>query len=493
MQYPSLAQATPVASSEPSSCVKVGLRRTYEQTDCPMCFDVMSPADLDHPIQCPRECGYNFCVGCIEGLIKSSKDDYMEASDGNYHVKVFLKCPQCRSNLVSTIRDTLILRKVDILNGRVESNARLTTSELRLRTVLYDEEVQHALAEARSMEDVFFGRSRDHEENSSNIKDGPNERNSFHTGSYEEDDIKGRMHVDPTLFNGLEYAMTAMEKLIVTQFMTSGDISKLANAAEILQGIATRVVTGISKPQSAFSKPQNSSIYNLIEESKTAKRRALASPRCSSTKNQNKWDGIKIRNAQYKSFKEEDRFLKLSPLPARMPKFVEINVRDDNFTQSFLPLCMPVGFSFPLEFCDETWDGRSVVDAFSDLSITTSVDTAPVVNQKKPMTTVVFDLLDQVGHGFTDSMDTEHHRVLVSSVNSIAGRQGVMKGDVITHINGKEFKGTSQDLEEQIQASVDKNGSFTLVLNADRSVAEALKKRAPERLLLLNRRCFLFL
>jgi hypothetical protein len=414
----------------------------------------------------------------------------MEASDGNYHVKVFLKCPQCRSNLVTTIRDTLILRKVDILNGRVESNASLTASELRLQTVLHDEEVQHALAEAQRMEDVFFGRSQ--EENSSNIKDGPNGRNSFHTGPYKAGEIKEIKHIDPTLFQGLECAMTEMEKLIVTQFMTSGDTSKLAHAAEILQGIATRVVTGISKPQSAFSKPKNNSMYNLIEESKTAKLRELASPRCSHTKNGNKWDGIKIRNAQYKTFKEEDRFLKLHPLPARMPKFVEINARDDSFTQSFLPLCMSVELSLPLKFCDDTWDGGSIVDVFSDISITTSVDKAPVVNKKEPKKTVIFDLLDEVGQGHTDSMDTERHRVLVSSVNPIAGRQGVMKGDVVTHINGKEFKGTSQDLEEQIHSSVDKNGSFTLVLNADTSVAEALKKRAPDRYLVLNRRYFSF-
>jgi hypothetical protein len=299
-------------------------------------------------------------------------------------------------------------------------------------------------------------------------------------------------HIDPTLFQGLDCAMTEMEKLIVTQLMTSGDTSKLATAAEILQGIATRVVTGFSKPQSAFSKPKNNSMYNLIKESKTAKLKELASPRCSHTKNGNKWDGIKIRNAQYKTFKEEDRFLKLHPLPARMPKFIEINVRDDSCTQSFMPLCMPVEMSSPLEFCDDTLDVGSVVDAFSDISFTATVDTAPAVNKKEPKKIASFGVLDEVSQGYTGSMKTEHHRVLVSSVNPIAGRQGVMKGDVVTHINGKEFKGTSQDLEERIQASVDKNGSFTLVLNADSSVAEALKKRAPKRFLLLNRRYFSF-
>jgi hypothetical protein len=450
----------------------------------------MSRADLDHPIQCLSQCGFNFCVACIEGLIKSSKDDYMEASDGNNHVKVFLNCPQCRSNLVSTIRDTLILRKVDTLAGHAESNVGMTASELRLMKVLHDEEVQYALSEAQRMEDAFFGRRQNPNEKSAQIKDDEvNVNKSFLASTYKKGDVNNREHIiDPTLFRGLECAMTEMEKLNVTQLMTSGDTSKLANAAEILQGIATRVMKNISKPESALSKPKISSIYNLIEESQTAKQKAS---KLSDTKNA-KWDEVKIRHAEYKAFEKEDRFLKLHPLPARMPLFVKVEARDDSLKQSFLPLCLPMDLSSPLEFCDDTWDGGSIADAFSEISITTGHDSSPVVNSTVTKKAVVSGLLIEIGQGCTDFMDAEHHRVLVSSVSPVAGRQGVVKGDVVTHINGREFKGTCQDLEDKIKDSVDKNGSFTLVLNADRSVAEALRNRAPKRFALLSRRFFSF-
>ena len=81
--------------------------KDLNDVDCPICMDTMTAADIEHPMQCKSEhCTYNFCMTCIESLITSSKDDYMEASDGNLHVKIFLHCPNCRSDLSLSIRDT---------------------------------------------------------------------------------------------------------------------------------------------------------------------------------------------------------------------------------------------------------------------------------------------------------------------------------------------------------------------------------------------------
>jgi hypothetical protein len=83
--------------------------------DCPICCDPMTELDMNHPIQCTSPyCKFNFCVHCIESLIRSSMDEYMEASDGSQQVKVFLQCPNCRCNVARSIKTTLLLRTADM-------------------------------------------------------------------------------------------------------------------------------------------------------------------------------------------------------------------------------------------------------------------------------------------------------------------------------------------------------------------------------------------
>mmetsp|Transcript_33317 Transcript_33317/g.80588 ORF Transcript_33317/g.80588 Transcript_33317/m.80588 type:complete len:513 (+) Transcript_33317:168-1706(+) len=82
--------------------------------ECAICLGTMSDNDWKHPLQCHTpQCRYNFCATCIYNLIKSSKDAYGEASDGSHQVKVHLQCPNCRDDLGSTLRRTLLLRVAD--------------------------------------------------------------------------------------------------------------------------------------------------------------------------------------------------------------------------------------------------------------------------------------------------------------------------------------------------------------------------------------------
>lgn len=91
-------------------------RRTLSHPqDCPICVGPMSEADMAHPLHCATpHCHFNFCAPCIQSIIKSSEDEYMEASDGSRQVKVFLQCPNCRDDLSKSIRHTLILRTADM-------------------------------------------------------------------------------------------------------------------------------------------------------------------------------------------------------------------------------------------------------------------------------------------------------------------------------------------------------------------------------------------
>lgn len=90
--------------------------------DCPICLEVMEVADLRHPLQC--HCGYNFCRSCLQSLISSSQDDYEMASDGSRRVKIFLHCPHCRSDLQTSVRDTLLLRRTDAAQAALQEEER---------------------------------------------------------------------------------------------------------------------------------------------------------------------------------------------------------------------------------------------------------------------------------------------------------------------------------------------------------------------------------
>ena len=441
-----------------------------QEPDCPICLDEMSPADLQHPLQCQHKCGYNFCLTCIESLITSSRDDYMEASDGNMHVKVFLHCPNCRSDLGSTIRDTVILRKAQMLElHSQESEIDLSEREQRLKLVINDKQVQEFITEARRREATFFGTKLEEElkENDEYASDdeigveadidvGVHKSFRYH----EKDSHKvQRRTIDPTLFQGLECIMTPEEQVVVTQLMTSGDPEKLSLAAETLHNITIRVQTGVVTPRTA--KDRRSSIFVLMDESKKANQKADVEKPATSQHSK-----VARHKAIEKEIREYNQFIKLHPLPVRMPKYVEFHLHDTD-SYSFLPFKRDTR---PLTFCNDVWDG-SVMDAYSKITISG----ANHVTQRKSENMGVLNVL-YGGGGKAELIDTEKERVLVASVRSEGGRQGVLKGDVVTHFNGEEFKGTADDLDAAILECAD--GTFSLILNAERSVAEALKRRA---------------
>ena len=171
--------------------------------------------------------------------------------------------------------------------------------------------------------------------------------------------------------------------------------------------------------------------------------------------------------------------MKLHPLPVRMPKYVEFNLHDKQ-SRSFLPFFLSSSNdnNFPLTFCDDVWDG-SVLDAFCKITVMGGGKKDIVVEKKICENVGVVNILEGAGDDAEDWIDTERNRVLVASVRSEAGRQGVLKGDVVTHFNGEEFEGTAEELNAAIEAHAERsNGVFTLVLNAEPSVAEALKRRS---------------
>ena len=183
---------------------------TTTTTTCPICLDPMSHGDALHPVLCSTpECHYNFCQNCLLALYDSSLDDYGMASDGNRHVKVRLACPNCRSDISSTIRDTMDRRESELSMALMDvPDGELSAGELRLK----------------------------HQDRLRRSAGGGNERGRQRR--------RRVLDVDPTLFGGLEIAMSESERRYVTGLMTSGDPDMLCTAATILSGVATLLRDG---------------------------------------------------------------------------------------------------------------------------------------------------------------------------------------------------------------------------------------------------------
>ena len=358
--------------------------------DCPICLDRMKCTDLGHPLQCKRHCGFNMCKTCIESLITSSKDDFQLASDGNMHVKVYLHCPNCRSDLSHSIRHTLLLRKVDELTSLKTSESEWTSSQVRLKKALHTTEVKKAIQHARIMEAEYFGFDEEDDDNmfffdddDDDDSDDDDDKSGLENYVGEEwgveADLCNGVHtsfrvprppapvireeairVDPTLFAGLDSFLTEDERKEVTELMTRGKPSLLVDAAEILYNALQKLSTpkpsslAAANRQTATDKrahirrrslTRRSSVFQLIADAKIAQGRRNKEEKKVSEAMQ-ALQNPRSRAAQHRQLEREMRiqaeFQKRFPLPVRMPKAVKLD------------LSLP----FDMELVDYTWGGE---------------------------------------------------------------------------------------------------------------------------------------
>lgn len=472
------------------------LLHTMVFEDCPICLDEMHFSDNEHPLQCGRHCGFNFCRNCIQSFISSSKDDYMEASDGSFQVKVWLHCPSCRSDLTYSIRDTLLLRKVDELKHLLEEgrdDVGLTEAQIRLKDALErSNDVQNAVADSRRREADYFGlpvleHMNEHDDDSdscpsfeewgveADLLTGVHE--SFHCPrspprkGEQYSNITGDQ-IDTTLFGGLDFFISAdCDRIDLTKLLISGDTGKLAEGAQILAEIAK----SIREPQADSEQREpvgphsrhryfvkRSSVFELIAEAKEAhldeekvKHGILPSNNRKQQYQLRKLSASKVREVKLEVKKMAEQ-QKLYPLPVRMPKYVELEKSTKN----------------QLAFVDDEWDG-TVIDAYSKLTIGFN----HIVSQRRAVHGGVRNILGDC----EVRVELPHQpRVLLASVTQEMGKQGATKGDVLTHVQGHDVRGkTVADIRKLLsQMEPGETGKLCLVLNAERSVAEALKRRA---------------
>mmetsp|Transcript_59083 Transcript_59083/g.125523 ORF Transcript_59083/g.125523 Transcript_59083/m.125523 type:complete len:423 (-) Transcript_59083:2208-3476(-) len=375
-----------------------------EEDDCPLCLEPLEPYDDSHPIQCPsRHCHFNCCIDCLEHLIKATKDDASEASDGNAF-RVFLHCPNCRSNLGPSIRDTILLRKVEKYSHKAED-----ASNLRFKHALeHDEDIAIALEGARHREDEFFERGDDEAQqldaDRENLLDGylggagkgsslsgswsfddeegveaslGGPHNSFifrHHSTRDLDKVRedeadeGNVEPDSTLLCGLDGFMTEQERRFVTAHLVSGDPARLAVATETIHYVSACARQGkrpgsrrrescrISRKASVTTGMLRS-IKEVIqegdearqsEEEKRAGQPAAVGATAAQLKaaRRDRCGAVEVRKLRRQADMEIHKkmeHMRLYPLPLRMPKYAEYTVGK--------------GAASTVTFIDDMWDG----------------------------------------------------------------------------------------------------------------------------------------
>lgn len=369
----------------------------------------------------------------------------------------------------------------------------LTDAQLRLKDALErSQDVKAAVDESRRREADYLGRpllqgEDDTSESSWSTEEWGVEadvltgvHDSFHCPNLPsfKDENHPRItqqQIDTTLFGGLDFILNAdCDRIDLTGLMVSGDPNSLAEGAQILAELAKSIRepepalgTGRPSPHASHSRHRyffkRSSVYELVAEVKEAhkdKEREKygifpSSPHMSQCLTRNP-SASRVREAK-RDVQLMAEHQKRYPLPVRMPKFIEIDPATKN----------------QLRFVDNEWDG-TVIDAYSKLTIGFNQH----VSQRKASHSGVQNIL---GGGEVRIDFPNQPRVLLAGVTKEMGQQGATKGDVLTHIQDQDVSGKTVAEIRQLLSDKELDpftGKLSLVFNAEKSVAEALKRRS---------------
>mmetsp|Transcript_19420 Transcript_19420/g.28628 ORF Transcript_19420/g.28628 Transcript_19420/m.28628 type:complete len:549 (-) Transcript_19420:54-1700(-) len=483
--------------------------------DCLICLSKLQDYDIEFPLLCPRsKACTNLCYNCLS--ILKNDPNRPSTSIGSMNIKT---CPKCKGDVSKTINDTYYMRSVRRLEEYLVDNipdSELSGAELRLKCSISPNDI--ASAETRleafriNIESRLTSPSKIEEENYKKYKD-------LTSGMGKSQYITSGLSsiIDVTLLAGLEHYMSKEEQAYITELLTSGDTSKLAQAAQILSEIK-RLNDSSTESISNNNKNNHHNISSISSSSLTAASSFLA-------KGKKKLKGAEERAMRMMNspsisistttltLQEQARHRLQQNLPP-MPKFVTLKPDFDVYA----------AHRKVLKFKDDGWDG-SVADGYARAYTMSSFTQEQ--KQKQPHSTVSSfqqsharfrpnnddkssssedDESVSVVSSNSESDDSRstiyeksyeedrdvetptsndgeghnRNRVLVAAARRQAYNVGIREGDCVTHVNMEEFHGTSDELKSLINTFYllgDGDFTFNLVLNAERSTAEVLKQR----------------
>ncbi len=392
-------------------------------------------------------------------------------------MKVHLNCPNCRADISKTIEDTIRLRQTALKEElSTVPDSELSAKDLQLKHWKQDDEIL----------DLTEGKKKK--------KKGPEP-----------------MVIDKSLFGGLEFAMSVEEQKYVTKLMSSGYPNELCQGAQILAGIADNIRNGRAVTVAAAPAP---TAPNRAAAETARATQALQSGYSNAGLSSRSRDELAHGPSNFQREMEQQKRDKLRrPLPARMPLCVTLSTGefekmalqyrkqsgmvDPSLSEdegkktgwkSFFKGIIGSAGTASMTFIDDEWDG-SVADAFARAQIgRVGKDNQQIVKGRfgpqNPVEKASVQRIIAMGvHEEGDSLTRpiRFQRVLVGSVGGQAGKVGIKKGDVVTHINGEEFTGNAAALHALLVEAYEqqgKDGVVMIVVNAEDCTAEALRLRA---------------
>mmetsp|Transcript_20318 Transcript_20318/g.48337 ORF Transcript_20318/g.48337 Transcript_20318/m.48337 type:complete len:369 (+) Transcript_20318:339-1445(+) len=348
--------------------------------------------------------------------------------------------------------------------------------------------------------------------------------------------------IDKSLLRGLDPVMTRDEQAQLTALLVRGDPNCLSQACKIFHELEELLKLGIAHPNQR-SVEQQTKISDSFRTSYVIR----SSSKTSNKKHHPGYNNYEARvlEAKKQADLERKQLQHTLPLPVRMPRLVVLDAfdpdpqhavhpdtaleetakNDNNQTnkKKFFGIIPRPGRKQrsnrpTLTFVDSEWDG-TIGLAFTKLTV--KPNNGPVkatakrivqrierkdscgdlvhVDSEPVYPTSGYDaIVDRVG-GYDaqiihndESTENEQQQqvqqpmVLIASTHNDASKLAIARGDVVTHVNGQEFVGTTEDLKMLIRlhyqdvmaGSELNNNKLEIVVNGELCVAKALQLRS---------------
>ena len=350
------------------------LEPAQEEEDCMLCLEPFQPCDRLIPMSCPLDgCPFNYCSQCVWNLLLTSSQPYQEASDGSKQLKIPLQCPQCRTKYPhrQIVQDVLLLRQAKRLEplffqhpdeSSLKASDLSATHEFRHQVSL--ETLKDAWArvdkylkdrysysdregfEVATIEDTSHripvlpvekwsrylaethtntNSSNETTTSCSSFDSNSNQNKNTHKtngGGQAQYDI-----VDPTLFQGMDEAMTLSEQEFLSKLLISGSVSNLMHAAQVLYGMLQLMLQGGLKARGTKQDKTNRSEEQSSSSAMTFS--ALSSTHQATSDKQHQHNNLRMLTTGTKLlYPDMDTALlrKRFPLPLHMPRWIVLPV-----------------------------------------------------------------------------------------------------------------------------------------------------------------------
>jgi hypothetical protein len=317
--------------------------------------------------------------------------------------------------------------------------------------------------------------------------------------------------IDTSLLRGLDPIMSPPEQAQLTALLTSGNPNDLASAAQIFHTLSSLLVKSGTLATTSTSSSSTQQQERTVEESQRVQDSFAKAYKKPSTNNKK---DVKIAFNNYESRVRKDKLSydaeqrsqkRILPLPVRMPRLVIIENFDPDGTP--VPRRKILGGGMRIQkpslvFVDDEWDGtlgsaftkftvkkdrpkvpdiHAAIRSMRDSNSTTGVEVHVVVGELQEDNKGMLMIAELLEGGYDAKLQADAEaRVLIADAHNDAAKLGLHRGDIVTHVNGGEFRGSAEELNLLIKAQFcgAEEGKLELVVNAELAIAEALRLRS---------------